>query len=1498
MIAINKRSDANSTISQAGLGTPRPENGVIPRVRSLVRIALVFAMPVALVAAPSDIAINEIQYNPPPTLGADADFEFVELLNSSSSEAVDLEGWILKDDDDTHRYEFPAGSQIQPGQAIVVARNPAAIAATYGAELTIFGPFDFALANGGDAVRVYDAAGHLIDWVEYDDDSPWPTAADGNGSSLERIDASAKFASDFVNFAASNNMETSGTPGRDNSQAGNLPSRAHVVINEIQYNPVTDPDADDLLHCASEDFVELHNRSDAAIDISGWRFERGIDFEFPAGTLLPAGDFVVVFSDRDGFESKYGSITDTTKGVGPFSGRLSDGGEVLLLVDAQQRPVDYVDFNDRDPWPINPDGSRGSLELADAFANNDRARSWEESTDFRGSPGRKNTATEVFELTGNSAPGITLAKARADGIESREGSDELSAMEIRAIASTDAVRVSARVTDPDRVGNVRLHYQTVAPGDYIRRTDPRYEAEWTEVEMSLDLELHRYAIVLPPLPNRTLVRYRVVATDTFGAESVAPRLGDPEPNYAFFVYDGVPDYVADIDSRLGDPGVVHADPTDLPVYHLIARAEDTEEAHYDATRDSNDNTYYWVGSFVFENRVYDHVPFRLRGNQRFLRKKRYWKIKFNKGNRFRGRYNDGTPYENPRRRLNLNSNEHVTNTDATGGVGLIETMGFRLFREAGVPSPRTTQVYLRMIDSAAEHTQYDGDFFGVYLDIQQIDNVMFEDQGRPSIDAGIYKMGGPVKRSPDCSPELDDYNAFVNGYSAIDTREWYEENVNLESYLSFRAVVQLVQHADLGGHNFYYYQNPETKQWELVPWDLDSTMIADRQLNISDPISRQVLPKFEREYHNRYRYLWQTLYNLDRLSGILEDERARLRKAANADRDRWDKETRLTCPLTTPREECLDRYNDFDNVVDLLADWFRRQSSLQSTVFLDLRGPAPARNLSPDANVDVTLPVELRSRPLLSPDGSTHVRSHWVVVKEGGDWVFPIWEIEIDSPLDRVTLPDEILSVGESYEFRVRHLDSAGRWSLLSEPTAFHVRTAVGPAPAAPRDFTVRSRSTRGHELVWSPPDAADAEVLGFHISRDGERIATLSRASDAFQRSLFVDEHALPEVAHTYGISTLTRGGESAEETAASEALPTPNYGGWLPPNEGFHYLYEASGNEADYVVTPLVLGALDGEWVRSSRSDRWDGSIPGEGAPGGVRIEQVSSTDGAGAAVSTLNIEDAGDPDLPLPDNGTIYLLRHLELDGLTNENRLLDEGATLVARWRVNPNPTDLEAPSGQQIVGGRGQITLVHDGGRTARRIFSLSLNGSELLFPGGTVPIADPQQFQSVWATIVAAEDGHRVRLYLNGAAEPTFDDVVTLPPRETETRYANYLAIGLGDSPNPGSVQIDFVGYRQGVHAPISDREPSTFRRGDVDANSVVEISDAITLLNYLFRGEREPQCIDAADANDSGSINVTDAITILLNLFRGTSLPEPRANCDEDPTADTISCLQSTCSL
>jgi hypothetical protein len=105
-------------------------------------------------------------------------------------------------------------------------------------------------------------------------------------------------------------------------------------------------------------------------------------------------------------------------------------------------------------------------------------------------------------------------------------------------------------------------------------------------------------------------------------------------------------------------------------------------------------------------------------------------------------------------------------------------------------------------------------------------------------------------------------------------------------------------------------------------------------------------------------------------------------------------------------------------------------------------------------------------------------------------------------------------------------------------------------------------------------------------------------------------------------------------------------------------------------------------------------------------------------------------------------------------------------------------------------------------------------------------------------------------------------------------------------SARPCGSGIDMGAYEGGSCLSVA------FVRGDANADEVTNITDALYILEYLFRGGDELPCRKAADSNDDGKLDVTDPIISLGYLFLGGPAPgRPFEACGPDPTADTLSC-------
>src|SRR5439155_3056439 len=89
------------------------------------------------------------------------------------------------------------------------------------------------------------------------------------------------------------------------------PFRSEVIINEIMYHPIS--------NLADDEYVELFNRAQNAVDLSGWKFVSGISFTFPANTIIPASGYLVVAKNAQRLRTNYSDLTNL---VGDFSGQL------------------------------------------------------------------------------------------------------------------------------------------------------------------------------------------------------------------------------------------------------------------------------------------------------------------------------------------------------------------------------------------------------------------------------------------------------------------------------------------------------------------------------------------------------------------------------------------------------------------------------------------------------------------------------------------------------------------------------------------------------------------------------------------------------------------------------------------------------------------------------------------------------------------------------------------------------------------------------------------------------------------------------------------------------------------------------------------------------------------------------------------------------------------------------------------------------------------------
>ncbi|MGE5294388.1 MAG: lamin tail domain-containing protein, partial [Solirubrobacterales bacterium] len=283
------------------------------------------------------VLLNEFVANASETAG-----DWVELYNPTGSD-VSLVDWFLSDDiDDLKKWALPAASV--PAHGFLALNDIAG----------------FGLSKDGEELFLSYLPGtaedRIVDAVSF--------KAQEAGASLGRYPDGADYW-----FALT---PTQGLP--------NAGPTSHVVIDELMYHPV-DP---------NEEYIELYNPLGQPISLRdatvAWRLNGAVNYDFSAGTSIPAGGRLVVVGFDPAVETsrltafllayRPTSAGSVVQIVGPWTGNLSNQGERVALErslpgDNPVSPiawaiVDEVIYGDMAPWPASPDGLGDALQRISA----------------------------------------------------------------------------------------------------------------------------------------------------------------------------------------------------------------------------------------------------------------------------------------------------------------------------------------------------------------------------------------------------------------------------------------------------------------------------------------------------------------------------------------------------------------------------------------------------------------------------------------------------------------------------------------------------------------------------------------------------------------------------------------------------------------------------------------------------------------------------------------------------------------------------------------------------------------------------------------------------------------------------------------------------------------------------------------------------------------------------------------------------------------------------
>jgi hypothetical protein len=171
-----------------------------------------------------------------------------------------------------------------------------------------------------------------------------------------------------------------------------------LKITEIHYHPL-----DEGVVGGSEfEFLEFKNIGSAVLPLAGVYFTNGIDYQFPSNSSVAPGGFVVIASNTEMFNQRYGFLP-----LGEYTGQLDNAGERLTLVDAAGDTLISLRYNDKAPWPIEPDSTGQSLVARAVTPLGDPGlpEYWTASGEINGSPGRDDGSSGFEEeKSGNVKP--------------------------------------------------------------------------------------------------------------------------------------------------------------------------------------------------------------------------------------------------------------------------------------------------------------------------------------------------------------------------------------------------------------------------------------------------------------------------------------------------------------------------------------------------------------------------------------------------------------------------------------------------------------------------------------------------------------------------------------------------------------------------------------------------------------------------------------------------------------------------------------------------------------------------------------------------------------------------------------------------------------------------------------------------------------------------------------------------------------------------------------
>lgn len=234
------------------------------------------------------------------------------------------------------------------------------------------------------------------------------------------------------------------------------PVNTDLVITEIHYNPVIN-----MNEIEDFEFIEIFNAGSVNINLQGFIFNTGINFEFPPNSSIASGEFIIITKNSSLYSNLDIQVFEWT------SGNFDNLGELVRIEYMNGYFIDEVLYSNNTPWPVIPWRENYSIELVNPSSDNSEGENWRLSFSQGGSPGALNERPVIENIVINEF----LSDNDSDSYDENEEYDDW----IELLNTGDAeinlagLYISDDFANPGkyRISDNNPELTILSPGDYI-----------------------------------------------------------------------------------------------------------------------------------------------------------------------------------------------------------------------------------------------------------------------------------------------------------------------------------------------------------------------------------------------------------------------------------------------------------------------------------------------------------------------------------------------------------------------------------------------------------------------------------------------------------------------------------------------------------------------------------------------------------------------------------------------------------------------------------------------------------------------------------------------------------------------------------------------------------------------------------------------------------------------------------------------------------------------